>query len=686
MQSIIRSASCVRLLRAHPSCLSINPYRASTGGTKRGKEPSKRLVDLPVREVEPEGNIYGKLGEEITGKKLNKHSMIEKLNEFYQTPAVRQLAESHLIHEKLFKKAFDSFRRYCVKSDSLPPELYVKICDIIGGHGHVTDIYPFFLKHARDAFPHLECHEELRKISNLGKPHSWYPLARSIDRKIIFHAGPTNSGKTYHAMKRFLESESGVYCGPLKLLATEIFNKSNEYGTPCDLVTGEERRFANGDETPSKHVSCTVEMAHLNAPVEVAIIDEIQMLRDPTRGWAWNRALLGIPAKEVHICGEEAALDVLNKIITETGERMVVERYKRLTPLVIEDEALMDFKNVRPGDCVVCFTRDNVYGVARELEKLGHKVAVIYGTLPPETKMQQCKKFNDQEECQVMVATDAIGMGLNLSIRRIIFYSLMKTSNDEHGNLSYEYITTSLCLQIAGRAGRFGTLHSTGYVTTYRPEDLRYLREIMSRAVPSIDRAGLHPTAEQIELFSYHLPHLTLCDLIDLFVDLCEFDAKAFFICDLENFKFLASKIQHINLPLKSRFLFCSAPINIRSPFAVAIFTKYVRQYSIGEPVTVEWVKRTVGWPLANPVDIKSLTELEGVFDAFEVYLWLSYRFGDIFPEPNEMRALQKQLDAAILEGLSKIVNLDKSTRVPERHIKRLIREVKKKSKEARKM
>jgi len=93
-----------------------------------------------------------------------------------------------------------------------------------------------------------------------------YPQARGLQRKIIFHAGPTNSGKTYHALERFLSAKSGIYCGPLKLLASEVHKKANERGTPCDLVTGEERNYARADGEPSSHVSCTVEMANLTTP------------------------------------------------------------------------------------------------------------------------------------------------------------------------------------------------------------------------------------------------------------------------------------------------------------------------------------------------------------------------------------------------------------------------------------
>ena len=86
-------------------------------------------------------------------------------------------------------------------------------------------------------------------------------------RRIIFHAGPTNSGKTYHALERFMSAKSGVYCGPLKLLAVEVFNKSNSNGVACDLVTGEERRAGREDGEQANHVACTVEMTNLSQPV-----------------------------------------------------------------------------------------------------------------------------------------------------------------------------------------------------------------------------------------------------------------------------------------------------------------------------------------------------------------------------------------------------------------------------------
>lgn len=136
-------------------------------------------------------------------------------------------------------------------------------------------------------------------------------MARSKNRKIIFHAGPTNSGKTHHALERFINARSGVYCAPLKLLVAEVFHKCNQRGTPCDLLTGEERKFIKNPDSPANHLSCSVEMVNLQNNYEVAVIDEIQLMRDHHRGWAWTRALLGIPADEIHLCGEAAAIDLV---------------------------------------------------------------------------------------------------------------------------------------------------------------------------------------------------------------------------------------------------------------------------------------------------------------------------------------------------------------------------------------
>ncbi|CAH2238562.1 jg17149, partial [Pararge aegeria aegeria] len=511
-----------------------------------------------------------------------------------------------------------------------------------------------------------------------------YPQARNINRKIIFHAGPTNSGKTYHAMEKFLTSKSGVYCGPLKLLATEIYHKSNSKGTPCDLITGEERRHAsqyttlvdNSEETdkaqekesylidepeltPSRHVACTVEMTSLNELYEVAIIDEIQMIGDRGRGWAWTRAVLGLQVEELHLCGEAGSINLIEEICNTTGEEIEIRSYKRLTDLKVEDTALGSLDKVREGDCIVCFNKNDIYSVSRAIEQRGHEVAVIYGSLPPGTKLAQANKFNDPDSsCKVMVATDAIGLGINLSIRRIIFYSLIKPVVNVDGDKEMDVISISQALQIAGRAGRYGSAWETGFVTTYKPEDLATLKTLLAQPPDPITQAGLHPTAEQMELYAYHLPHATLSSLMDIFVHLCTVDDSLYFMCNTEGFKFLAEMIQHVPLPLRARYVFCCAPINNKLPFVCATFLKMVRQYSRNEPITRNWMSNVVDWPLPPPKTIMDLIHLEAVFDVLELYLWLSYRFPDMFPDVKLVREMESGLDAIIQQGIFQITRL----------------------------
>ncbi|XP_038599699.1 ATP-dependent RNA helicase SUPV3L1, mitochondrial [Tachyglossus aculeatus] len=578
---------------------------------------------------------------------------------------MQRLGADNGLDARLFYQAFISFRKYIMESESLNVDVHIILSDICCDAGHVDDLFPFFMRHAKQIFPMLDCMDDLRKISDLRLPPNWYPEARAIQRKIIFHSGPTNSGKTYHAIQRYLTAKSGVYCGPLKLLAHEIFEKSNNAGVPCDLVTGEERVAVDPEGRQATHVACTVEMCSVTTPYEVAVIDEIQMIRDLSRGWAWTRALLGLCAEEIHVCGEAAAINLVTELMYTTGEEVEVRNYKRLTPFTVLDHALESLDNLQPGDCIVCFSKNDIYSVSRQIEIRGLESAVIYGSLPPGTKLTQAKKFNDPDDpCKILVATDAIGMGLNLSIKRIIFNSLIKPCINEKGEKEMEPITTSQALQIAGRAGRFSTKFKEGEVTTMYREDLKLLKEILNRPVEPMAAAGLHPTAEQIEMFAYQLPDATLSNLIDIFVSLSQVDGH-YFVCNVDDFKFLADMIQHIPLNLRVRYVFCTAPINKKQPFVCTSLLKFARQYSRNEPLTFDWLCRHTNWPLVPPKNIKDLIHLEAVHDVFDLYLWLSYRFMDMFPDALLVRDLQKELDGIIQSGVH---NITKLIRVSESH------------------
>ncbi|KAL7307924.1 hypothetical protein TKK_0000017 [Trichogramma kaykai] len=611
-----------------------------------------------IRSLSSSTGTDDNVGAELTSS-LKKADLLKTLNIFVQRREVKELAAEYGLNQNLWQQAFNSFRKYCVEAESLPVDLHVTISDIIQGAGNITDIFPYFMRHAKEIFPHIDCLDDLKKISDLRTPANWYPTARSINRKIIFHAGPTNSGKTYHALERFIGASSGVYCGPLKLLAAEVFNKCNSKGTPCDLVTGEERKLVNGEDNRSKHVACTVEMMDLNNPCEVAVIDEIQLIQDSGRGWAWTRALLGVPATEIHLCGEAAAIDLVQALCGTTGETVEVRKYNRLTKLEIEDTALCSLAKCEPGDCIVCFSKNDIYAVSRYLEQQNQEVAVIYGSLPPATKLAQAAKFNDpNSSCKILVATDAIGMGLNLHIRRIIFYSMIKPSINKKGEREMDTISVSTALQIAGRAGRYGTQWEQGFVTTFKPDDLVTLKHLLGQQPEIITQAGLHPTADQIELYAYHLPKATLSNLMDIFVSLCTVDDSMYFMCNVDDFKYLADMIQHVALPLRARYVFCCAPINRKYPFVCSMFLKFARQFSKNEPITYSWLCHHIGWPIAFPKNLIELMHLEAVFDVLDLYLWLGYRFPDVFCESATVREMQKDLDAIIQKSILHITQL----------------------------
>ncbi|CAL7938682.1 unnamed protein product [Xylocopa violacea] len=641
----------------------LNPAVKCVQSVRRKQTNNKRSINSLFTPVNVKTDINEKnVGVELTGS-LNKRKIIQILCDFANKVTIMELSAKHGIDKEIFIKIMNSFRKYCLTSDSLPTDLHVILSDIIQGAGNVTDIFPYFLRYAKQMYPHMDYLDELKKISDLRNPPFWYPIARSKKRKIIFHAGPTNSGKTYHALQRFMSAKTGVYCGPLKLLATEVFNKCNAMGTPCDLITGEEHRYAKHVTTPANHVSCSIEMANLQNVYEVAVIDEIQLIRDSGRGWAWTRALLGIAADEIHLCGEYAALTIVQSICLTTGETVEVQEYTRLTDLKVEKSALCSLKNVQPGDCIVCFSRNEIFTVTNAIKKMGKEVAVIYGSLPPGTKLAQAARFNDiNDPCKILVATNAIGMGLNLHVRRIIFYSLSQPTVNEKGEVEMDTISVSATLQIAGRAGRYGTQWSKGYVTTFKPEDLPLLKSLLEQTPEEIVRAGLQPTADQIELYAYYLPDTPLSNLINIFIALCELDDSLYFICNLEDFKFLAEMIQHIPLPLRTRYVFCCAPVNRKIPFTCNMFLKYARQCSNNKQATASWLCSEIGWPPNTPKSIAELIRLEGIFDILDTYLWLSYRMSDLFPDGDSVRRLQQELDKIIEKGIKGITEIFRNT------------------------
>ena len=307
-------------------------------------------------------------------------------------------------------------------------------------------------------------------------PDRKFEYARQLERKFVLHIGPTNSGKTYTALEALKRASRGAYLGPLRLLALEVFDKLNAADVACSLLTGEESIPVAG----AGIVASTIEMADFRIRYDVAVIDEAQMVSDPDRGSRWLDALCRIDAETVHVCLAPEGETLIREVVEATGSSYEIVRHKRLCPLVAVSP-LQSIAEVKAGDAVIAFSRRGVLAIAGALEQRGMKPAVIYGSLPPEARRSEVYKYTSGA-CNVVVATDAIGMGISLPIRRIVFSELRKFDGTKVRPLTHSEI-----LQIAGRAGRYG-IYDIGEVTAigdnhlirhalhFQPEDVKRIR------------------------------------------------------------------------------------------------------------------------------------------------------------------------------------------------------------------
>ncbi|GAW81793.1 ATP-dependent DEAD box helicase [Plasmodium gonderi] len=359
-------------------------------------------------------------------------------------------------------------------------------------------------------------------------------------RKLHLYIGPTNSGKTYEAFKKLCKSNNGLYCAPLRLLAWEIHKKLIKLNKVTNLLTGQE---IIEKKNPS-HTVCTIEMTPLNRNYDCVLIDEIQMISNDTRGYSWTNVLLNVNCEEIYLCGSENVVNLIKNLSDLLHDELIIKRFKRLTKLHVQENT-EDLKNLKTGDCVITFSRNNIMLLKHRLEGMNKRVFIIYGSLPPESKKKQIELFNwycteenktvevgaggeveegeveegeveeeevEEEEVEkeevekeeveddreermrlqdhrgkysrlskskketILIATDVIGMGVNINIKRIIFYSLQKFDG-----YKLRYLSISEVLQISGRAGRFyqeSTEPINGYVTCVHSHDLHIVKRI----------------------------------------------------------------------------------------------------------------------------------------------------------------------------------------------------------------
>lgn len=523
------------------------------------------------------------------------------------------------------------------------------------------DFCRFFAEHIAERHKVvLQRYQILDEKTDLTRPQEWFPYARLDKRKIIFHAGPTNSGKTFAALQRLKEAKKGLYLGPLRLLAAEIYENLTTEGIYCDLLTGQEKR-----EIPfATHGAATVEMASVKDDFDVVVIDEIQMITDIERGFAWTRALMGCRCKEIHVCGGAEAEPILRKLAEVCGDELEIVKYQRFSALSVarrsiakSSDQLGSYKNVEKGDCIVAFSRDDIFSIKREIERLTNfKCCVIYGTLPPQTRSEQARLFNDPDSgFDILVASDAIGMGLNLNIRRIIFNSIYKHDGNEIIRLGHSAIK-----QIAGRAGRRNSIFPDGIITCRSPEDMPYLKACMATEIEPIQRAGLLPTASHFETFDSTLKEYGKEGMkSSMYAILKHFGEMAslrndYFLCRQSAMHEIAKAIDQYPLDVRSKYTLCMCPLSTKNKKSMEMLTRFAAKFAAGEisGLTNKMLPR-------KAKSFEDLAELCGLFSNLDLFLWLQNKFppGNVIEQQNAL-ALKETVTSMIGEALQQTSKL----------------------------
>lgn len=496
----------------------------------------------------------------------------------------------------------------------------------------------WFTKHSE-----LDYIKKIEEKLQLSSYENSFPLARKIKRKFKLFLGPTNSGKTYQALEQLKSGNNGLYLGPLRLLAQEGQEALFERGILSNLITGEERNIIPN----ATHTSSTIEMCDFNHVYDVAVIDEIQMIQDKDRGWAWSAALIGVPAKEIILVGSEESLPYILPIIKKLNEEYEIVHFKRKNKLEITNP-LNSFKELEKGDCIVAFSRKATLNLKQEIEAKGKKCSVIYGNLSPEVRRNEANKFKNGES-QVLIATDAIGMGLNLPINRLFFSTVSKFDGIEERQLLGTEIK-----QIAGRSGRFG-ISDFGQVSSFNSNDNLIINKKLNEKhiIPIDSRIFIAPNLKQLN---------TICETMgknDLYTALLFFKEKLiqndplYKTANLDNMLSIAQLIRRKKLPLETLYHYSCAPIDINTKETVDLLFKWINTHQENSYISSPEIPKC----LHNNgfIDNYNLYEVENFVKTCMVYKWLSYKYPLIYNDVNNVTKLTLKANQYIEKGLSQI-------------------------------
>ncbi|MGK7869500.1 helicase-related protein [Falsiroseomonas sp. E2-1-a20] len=486
-------------------------------------------------------------------------------------------------------------------------------------------------------------HATIARIAGLDRYAAHFATARALDRRILACLGPTNSGKTYFGLSRLAEAESGVALGPLRLLAHEYREALEALGVPTALSTGEERIESPG----SRHTAATVEMCPFRTPVDVAVVDEAQMLADPDRGPAWTAAIMGVPARTVIVLGAPDAAPMLRRIAELCGDPLEEMRLERMGPLTAA-RTPVPLAEIGRGDALIAFSRREVFALRAELLRRGRSVAVVYGALGPTVRRAEARRFRDGE-AEVLVATDAIGMGLNIGpLRRVVFSALSKWDGTQDRPLTVQEIK-----QIGGRAGRFGGAHAEGVVAVLAGGGDPALigRALAAGATPPVDlRPPVAPDADIVAAVAAEIGTESLFGTLRRIErSVLRRDDPNYRLGDLSTQIEIAAAVDGVReLPLLDRWTYALCPVDTRDQ-GVARLADWAVAQGMGVPVAPPLAGRL---PAPDRAGQDALQLAERVHRRLVAWRWMAMRFPQTFRDLDgalaESRRLNEWIEAVL--------------------------------------
>ncbi|ASG24666.1 helicase-related protein [Nitrospirillum viridazoti] len=475
----------------------------------------------------------------------------------------------------------------------------------------------------------VDSHFDLKRYEDL------FPQARSMPRRLVLVVGPTNSGKTRRAMQALKDARSGAYLAPLRLLALEIMDRLNKEGVAANLVTGEEEIRVPG----ARITASTVEMLDPESRLEVAVIDEVQMLADAERGWAWSAALVGVPAETVYLLGSPDIRPVVERMAQYLGEPLEVVELERKTPLKLIDRRL-EWSDVQAGDALIAFSRREVHSVRETIRATGLSAAVIYGALAPEVRRREAERFTTGE-ADVVVATDAIGMGLNLPVRRVLFTSLEKFDGHEVRPLSGSEVR-----QIAGRAGRYGKFEVGEYGVVGRgsPNALRHMYKAADEKVHAAMSLTLRPTRAMMERLATYVGTDRLVPLVDCFAA-ADTKGSPYALADLTPVRKMAVALDARRLDFDRRLTLLFMPADLDRETDADLVYGICRALEREQPLPLDSVA-------GKRIDSLDDLGLEAQSRICDLYYWATRKFSAYFPD----REAVTERRAAVAERLAQVL------------------------------